>query len=43
MKSESEIRERLDELDTRYQEIPGNDIDVELDAMIRELVWVLGS
>ena len=41
MRSEEAILGRLDGLHLAYRAIPGSDIDVEIDAMIRELNWVL--
>jgi len=41
MRSEEAIMGRLDGLHLAYQAISGNDIDGEIDTMIRELTWVL--
>jgi len=43
MKSEEQIKERLNGLYVRYQMVSGDTIDPELEGQIRELRWVLRS
>lgn len=41
MRSKEAIEGRLEGLHLAYRSIPGGGIDIEIEAMIRELVWVL--